>query len=118
MVARWAHNPKVTGSSPVPATKMKAIVDCFRRFMPFYVYILYSTKLDKTYVGSTSNLNARTISHNVSRKGWTVRGRPWVLIYFETFSSKTEAVKREKELKSGKGRVFIKDLILPKYLQS
>ncbi len=29
LVARWAHNPKVTGSSPVPATKIKAIVSLF-----------------------------------------------------------------------------------------
>ena len=86
--------------------------------MPFYVYVLYSSKLWKTYVGSTSNLETRTISHNVGLKGWTVRGRPWVLIYFETFSSKVEALKREKELKSGNGRAFIRNVVLPNYFQS
>ena len=39
-------------------------------------------------------------------------GRPWVLAYTETFQSKAEAIAREKELKSGKGRVFIKEVIL------
>ena len=80
--------------------------------MPFHVYILYSAKIKKTYVGRTSNLEARIKSHNASSKGWTVRGRPWVLIYTETFQSKDEAVAREMELKSGKGRVFIKEVIL------
>jgi putative endonuclease len=80
--------------------------------MSFHVYILYSARIKRTYVGLTSNLEARIKAHNVSSKGWTVRGRPWVLIYTETFQSKAEAIAREKELKSGKGRVFIKEVIL------
>ncbi|HZI26082.1 MAG TPA: GIY-YIG nuclease family protein [Chryseolinea sp.] len=58
------------------------------------------------------------LSHNVGLKGWTVRGRPWVLIYFETFSSKVEAIKREKELKSGNGKAFLRNVVLPNYFQS
>ena len=80
--------------------------------MPFHVYILFSTKIQKTYVGLTSNLEARIKSHNVSAKGWTIRGRPWGLVYSEVFCSKAQAMAREKELKSGKGRVFIKDVVL------
>ena len=79
--------------------------------MPFHVYILYSARIKKTYVGLTSNLEARIKSHNVSSKGWTIRGRPWVLIYSEHFNSKADALIREKELKSGKGRVYIKEVI-------
>jgi len=69
--------------------------------MPFHVYILYSVKIQKTYVGFTSNLEARFKSHNVSTKGWTIRGRPWVLVYSEVYYSKALAIAREKELKSG-----------------
>ena len=80
--------------------------------MPFHVYILYSAKIRKTYVGLSSNLDARIKSHNVSNKGWTVRGRPWIIVHSEAFGSKVLAIAREKELKSGKGRTFIKDFVL------
>jgi putative endonuclease len=86
--------------------------------MPFYVYVLYSSKLDKTYVGFTSNLAARVTSHNVGIKGWTVRGRPWILIYYEKFDKKADAIKLEKELKSGKGREYIRNVILKEYFQT
>ncbi len=33
LAARWAHNPKVTGSSPVPATtKLRTIINCSKLF--------------------------------------------------------------------------------------
>jgi putative endonuclease len=79
----------------------------------FVVYILYSEKFNKNYTGFTSNLIERFKSHNVlSTKGYTLKFRPWTVIYVEFFSSKAEAMKREKYLKSGIGREFIKNLIL------
>jgi len=84
--------------------------------MPFHVYILYSVRIKKPYVGFTSDLEARVTSHNLSTKGWTVRGRPWILIYTEEFGSKAEAMDREKVLKSGKGRVIVKGIVR-EYLQ-
>ncbi len=75
----------------------------------FTVYILYSFKHGKTYTGYTSNLLTRFQSHNFqSNKGWAKDYRPWFLIYCELIESKTDALKREKELKSGKGRDWIK----------
>jgi putative endonuclease len=75
----------------------------------FYVYILYSWEFDKTYTGFTSDLEQRLLSHNVlSNKDWTKRYRPWVLIYSEEYSTKGEAVAREKFLKTGKGREFVR----------
>ncbi|MCF6140317.1 GIY-YIG nuclease family protein [Flavobacterium sp. K77] len=79
----------------------------------FVVYILYSEKFNKNYTGFTSNLIERFKSHNVlGTKGHTLKFRPWTVIYVEFFSSKAEAMKREKYLKSGIGREFIKNLIL------
>lgn len=79
----------------------------------FTVYILYSIKFDKTYVGFTSNLKARLLSHNkLSTKGWAVKFRPWEIIHTETFATKQEAMKREKWFKSGAGREYIKCEIL------
>ena len=78
----------------------------------FVVYILYSEKFNKNYTGFTSNLIERFKSHNIlGTKGHTLKFRPWSVIHVEFFSSKAEAMKREKYLKSGIGREFIKNLI-------
>ena len=78
----------------------------------FVVYILYSEKFSKTYTGFTSNLIERFKSHNnLSTKGYTLKFRPWIVIHIEFFNSKIEAMNREKYLKTGIGREFIKNLI-------
>ena len=114
MVARWAHNPKVTGSSPVPATHKESDPNGrFHRFMLFHVYVLHSARLNKIYIGFTSDLQARLLSHNErATKGWTIKFRPWSLIYTEPFATKAEAMRREKELKSATGRKYIRERIL------
>ena len=78
----------------------------------FTVYVLYSSAFSKIYIGYTSNLVKRFLSHNeLGKKGWTIRFRPWEILYSEEFSSKTKALNREKELKSAKGRRFIWSLV-------
>ena len=78
----------------------------------FTVYVLYSSLFDKIYVGYTSNLNERVKSHNaLGKKGWTVKYRPWVVAYTEQFTLKKDAITREKELKSAKGREFVRKII-------
>ena len=77
----------------------------------FYSYILYSEKLDKYYIGSTSSLQGRLQRHNTSNKGFTSTGKPWVLKYFEVFESKHDAIKREFQLKSWKDRTKLVGLI-------
>ena len=70
--------------------------------MEFIVYILYSEKFDKTYIGFTSSLIERFKSHNLlANSGYTIKYRPWVVSYVEVFDTKTNAIKREKLLKSG-----------------
>ena len=83
-----------------------------RGFLMYTVYILYSKKLDKLYVGYTSNLEARFKSHNeLATKGWTVKGRPWKIIHTEEYESKTEAMRRERALKTHQGRNYLRKLI-------
>jgi putative endonuclease len=78
----------------------------------FVVYILYSENFDKNYTGYTSSLIERFKSHNLlETKGFTLKFRPWKVIHVEFFTSKSEAMKREKYLKTGIGREFIKKLI-------
>jgi putative endonuclease len=79
------------------------------------LYILYSSKFDKTYVGVTTNLATRIKSHNeLATKGWTIKFRPWEIIHVEEFENKTDALAREKWFKSGVGREFIAKELLRK----
>ena len=56
------------------------------------------------------------LSHNkLGKKGWTIKYRPWEVVYSQEFTTKAEAMKREKELKSAKGRAFIWEIIEKKY---
>ena len=74
----------------------------------FVVYVLYSVKHQKIYIGYTSALKDRFHSHNkFSTKGYTVKYRPWIVVHVEFFESKIAALKREKEIKSSRGRDFI-----------
>ncbi len=60
----------------------------------------------------TSNIEERFRSHNeLGKKGWTINYRPWEIIYKEECGNKSEALKREKQLKSAAGRNYIKSLI-------
>ena len=78
----------------------------------FTVYVLFSISFNKIYIGYTSDLEARILSHNqLATKGYTVKFRPWTLIHTEFFETKLAAMKREKELKSANGRKFIWSLI-------
>ncbi|MEO7531665.1 MAG: GIY-YIG nuclease family protein [Sediminibacterium sp.] len=81
----------------------------------FQVYILYSPSHKKIYVGFTSDLEQRLLSHNeLGKKGWTIRFRPWEIVHSETYNTKAEALIREKELKGGKGREWIWNQLIPK----
>ena len=82
----------------------------------YTVYVLYSPSSKKIYVGYSSDLASRLKSHNeLATKGFTVRYRPWVLTYTEEFATKTDALRREKQLKSAKGRAFIKQIVQEKF---
>ena len=79
------------------------------------VYILYSKKFNKIYIGCTSNIEARFKSQNkLGTKGWTIKFRPWEIAYTEEFDSKREALDREKQLKGAKSREWIRKVIIAK----
>ncbi|WP_299897528.1 GIY-YIG nuclease family protein [uncultured Aquimarina sp.] len=79
----------------------------------FVVYILYSEKYNKSYTGYTADLISRFRSHNkLATKGFTIRYRPWKVVYLEFLKTKKEAIIREKFLKSGKGRAWVKDKLM------
>ena len=74
----------------------------------YYVYILYSIKDKKLYIGSTSNLKQRITDHSSGKNISTKSRRPLKLIYYEAHFSKQDAVRREKYFKTTKGKVTIK----------
>jgi len=77
----------------------------------FYCYILYSEKLNKYYIGSTSDLKGRLQRHNTSNRGFTSTGKPWEINYYEEFKNKDSAFKREMQLKKWKSKKALMDLI-------
>ena len=76
-----------------------------------WVYILFSSKLKKFYIGQTSDLKKRLTQHNNGLGRYTKAGIPWVLVYKEFYKSRNEALVREKLIKSYKGGQGLKKLI-------
>jgi len=77
----------------------------------YYVYILFSKKLGKKYIGRTNDLRSRLRDHSRGDSSFTNRGKPWKLIYYEAFLLKNDATKEELFLKSGQGRERLKYLL-------
>ena len=76
----------------------------------YYVYVLRNKLNNKFYIGSTNNLDERIKRHNEGRSGYTKRGK-WEVYYFEEYKTRSEAMKREKEIKSKKSRKYIENLV-------
>ncbi|MBX4191598.1 MAG: GIY-YIG nuclease family protein [Candidatus Doudnabacteria bacterium] len=77
----------------------------------YIVYALQSEKDGRIYVGLTNNLNQRLNYHNNGRVFSTKGYRPWRLFYKEILETRVEARNREKKLKSGYGKEFLKGIL-------
>lgn len=79
----------------------------------FTVYVLYNSTAKKIYTGQTKDIEARLELHNSHAfKGYTSRYQgEWVLIYSESVATRSDALRREKQLKSGNGREYVKKYI-------
>ena len=76
----------------------------------FTVYALKSAKDGRIYVGLTANPIQRLKEHNSGLVFSTKGYRPWNLFYQENFKTRIEARIREKQLKSGYGKEFLKSI--------
>ena len=76
----------------------------------FYTYILFSETLNKYYIGSTQDIDTRIEKHLQSKKGFTAKAKDWVLLYSEEFETRTEASRRERQIKKWKSRIMIENL--------
>ncbi len=79
--------------------------------MKYSVYILFSEKLDRYYVGSTNDIERRLYEHNIGHGKFTRRGLPWRLKYCKGFDTKQEAEEEERRIKRRKSRRYIEKLI-------
>jgi len=75
----------------------------------WYVYLLLSQKTHLRYTGSTNDLRKRILSHNLGKNKSTKYGAPWKLIYYEACFNKQDARARERYLKSGMGKRYLKN---------
>jgi putative endonuclease len=77
--------------------------------MKYYVYIIFSSKLNKYYTGFTENFDIRLAQHNSGISTFTSKGIPWELVHvFEVISIK-EARILEKEIKGRGAKRFLED---------
>lgn len=77
--------------------------------MKIFVYVIRSQKDGRFYVGMTEDVERRLSEHNKGRTKSTKGFIPWKLFLFEAYSNRIEARKREKYLKSGFGKQWIKE---------
>jgi len=76
----------------------------------YYIYVLYSLKDKKFYIGKTTNLGERLNKHNRGEVRSTKNRRPLQLVHFEEFKEAGRAFLRERELKLPSSGRFKKEL--------
>ena len=102
MVERLNGIQKVTSSNLVSSTNKTQM---------FFVYILQSLSTGRFYVGSCDHLIERFYEHEAGYNKFTRNRGPWRMPYYEIFSSRSEAQKREYEIKRKKSAKSIRAII-------
>jgi putative endonuclease len=93
------YQPKEQSSNPLSRTR--------RSVMFAYTYVLRCCDGDMS-IGSTLNLKRRVIEHEEGKEPATAHRRPPELVYYEGCKSEVQARPREKGLKTGFGRRYLK----------
>ena len=79
----------------------------------FYVYVIQSVnESSQVYVGYTESLKERIDQHNSGQSTHTAKYMPWKLVMYLAFKGESKAVEFEKYLKSGSGKVFLRQRLL------
>ncbi len=74
----------------------------------YYIYVIQSKKDKNLYIGYTDNLVKRFKEHNIGLVESTKHRKPFIIVYYEACNVLKDAVKREKSLKTGFGRAYLK----------
>jgi putative endonuclease len=78
----------------------------------YYTYVIYSLQRAYIYVGITNNVERRFFEHQNGSNKTTKPYRPYKILLVERFDSRAAAREREKYLKSGTGKEFLKRLLV------
>jgi len=107
----WRNLP--TGRQVDRRTGLKILWELFIDLVEimYFVYAIKSTCRNYYYIGLTDNINRRVNEHNTGKNKTTKPYRPFELIYVEEYESRAEARVREKYLKSGAGKEFLKKFL-------
>jgi putative endonuclease len=81
-----------------------------------YLYILWSVPSGRYYIGTAADPDARLAQHNAGKTSSTRAYRPWLLVYTEAFKreafkARSDAMKREREVKSWKSPRYMKRVL-------
>ncbi len=104
--ARLDGIEEVVGSNPIGSTKIQTPF-----VMSFHVYILQSESSNRFYIGQTQDVNARLSYHNANYSKSVKNRGPWRLVYQEPHATRSEVMRRERQLKSWKDRAMIERLV-------
>jgi putative endonuclease len=77
----------------------------------YYVYILYSEKCDRYYVGYSADIQSRLERHNAGQVTATRNCKSYKLCSSKSFSTEVEAIREERKIKKQKSRKYIEWLI-------
>jgi len=77
----------------------------------YFVYVIRSEISHQLYKGVINNLSRRLKEHNAGSNTSTKHGRSWRMVYHESCQNRKEARQREKYLKSGIGREYLKTIL-------
>ncbi|MFG4000846.1 excinuclease ABC subunit C [Flavobacterium aquidurense] len=76
------------------------------------VYILHSNKLNRFYIGFTSDFDTRIEFHkNAQSHKFTANADDWVLFLKIICESKTQGLQIEKHIKKMKSKTYIQNLL-------
>jgi putative endonuclease len=77
----------------------------------YYVYVLFSLKDKKLYIGYTKDLRRRIKQHQQGKTKSLKFRRPLKLIYYEAFTNRKDAINKEKFYKSGRGHKILYQIL-------
>jgi putative endonuclease len=79
--------------------------------MDFIVYIIYSQKIDRYYIGYTEDIDNRLMQHNGGESVFTAKANDWNIVYKEVFLTSQETQRKERIIKAKKSRKYVEWLV-------
>jgi predicted GIY-YIG superfamily endonuclease len=102
-------NAEIAGTRAISTPEIREI-----QTGKYYVYVILCEN-NSLYIGQTNNLQTRWKQHRQGKGAlWTKNHTPIKIVHLEEFDTIKEAVKREKDLKTGFGRKWLKKLVASK----